>query len=268
MFDFFGSTSYLTMGILLFAGYIRILTFFVIVPFLGGESLPDQLRISLSFLLSLFVYPTMAALVPPEGGMSFFLWLLILLGKEMLVGCILGYTASVIFWVMLSAGFILDNQRGAGSGQVTDPAAGESTSLFGSFLHEAAIYLFFSTGAFIQVIILLLSSYEICPPGFAPGREMASGIPAFLLGEFSRLMTATVVFAAPIVLTCLLADVSLGIINRFSPQLNVFFLSMPIKSALGLGMILLYLGTLLPLITRELFSISAHTRAFWSAVGL
>jgi type III secretion protein T len=62
--------------------------------------------------------------------------------------------------------------------------------------------------------------------------------------------------------------VSLGIINRFAPQLNVFFLSMPIKSALGLLMILLYLRTLLPLITRELFAINGQAEAFLRVIGL
>jgi type III secretion protein T len=267
MSDFFG-TSYTLQGLLFLIGYIRPLTFFFLVPFLGGAAIPGQLRIALAFLLSLFVYPTFADLTPPAPGMAFFLWLLLLLGKELFVGFILAYTASVIFWALLSAGFLVDNQRGAGMGQVTDPASDESTSLFGGFLHQITVYLLFSTGAFIQIILLLLSSYSVCPPGFEAGPGAMEAVPLFLIGQFSRLMIIVVVFSAPIVLICLLSDVSLGIINRFAPQLNVFFLSMPIKSALGLLMILLYLGTLLPLITRELFAISGQANAFWSVLGL
>ncbi|MDR2051040.1 MAG: type III secretion system export apparatus subunit SctT [Deltaproteobacteria bacterium] len=268
MFDF-SDTSYFMQGILLFAGYIRLLTFFFFVPFMGGEAVPGQARIAMSFMLSLFVYPTVAGLTPPGGGSAVLLvWLLFLIGKELLVGLILGYAASLIFWVMLSTGFILDNQRGAGMGQVTDPASGESTSLFGGFLHEISIYLFFSTGAFIQVIVLLLASYEICPPGFAGAPLVVEGIPLFLMKQFSSLMVMVLIFASPIVLVCLLSDISLGIINRFAPQLNVFFLSMPIKSALGLGVIMLYVGTLLPLINRELFLIPGRAGLFWRALGL
>jgi type III secretion protein T len=267
MSDVFGP-SYAIQGLLLFIGSIRPLTFFVFVPFMGGDAVPGQLRIALAFLLALFVYPTYAGLAPPDQSMAFFLWMLLLSGKELLVGFILAYTASVIFWAMLSTGFLLDNQRGAGMGQVTDPASGESTSLFGGFLHQITVYLLFSTGAFVQIVLFLLASYGICPPGFEPGAGAVETIPAFLIGQFSRLMVIVVVFSAPIVLICLLSDVSLGIINRFAPQLNVFFLSMPIKSALGLFMILLYLGTLLPLITRELFAISGQVDAFWSVLGL
>jgi type III secretion protein T len=265
MFDLLGSV-YIVQGLLLFTGYLRLLVFFFFVPFMGGESVPGQLRVALAFMLSLFVYPTVAGLTPPGDWTAFFLWLLIVIGKEVLVGLILAYAVSVIFWVMLSSGFILDNQRGAGMGQVTDPASGESTSLFGGFLHEITVYLFFSTGAFVQVITMLLASYGACPPGFEPAPGSDVGIPLFLMGQFSRLMTLVLVFSAPIVLICLLSDISLGIINRFAPQLNVFFLSMPIKSALGLGMILLYLGTLLPLITRELFSLRPQAEAVWGII--
>jgi type III secretion protein T len=252
--------------ILFFVGCVRLLIFFFLVPFLSGEAVPGQLRFSLSALLAFFVYPAFAGLHPPEAGASFFLWLLCVLGKEMLVGFLLAYTASVVFWAMLSVGFIIDNQRGAGMAQAADPASGESTSLFGSFLHQATIYIFFSSGAFLQMLLLLLSSYGVCPPGFELAAGAGEGIPFFLLAQFSRLMVMAVLFSAPIMLVCLLSDVSLGIVNRISPQLNVFFLSMPIKSALGLLMIMLYMGTLLPLVGRELFSFGGHLEGLWNVL--
>ncbi|MDR2891979.1 MAG: flagellar biosynthetic protein FliR, partial [Deltaproteobacteria bacterium] len=205
-----------------FIGCVRLLIFFGLVPFFSGQAVPAQLRFSLSVLLALFVYPAFAGLNAPEAGMPFFLWLACTLGKEMLVGFLLAYTASVVFWAMLSVGFIIDNQRGAGMAQATDPASGEATSLFGSFLHQSAIYIFFSSGAFLQMLLLLLASYGVCPPGFELPAGSREAIPLFLLGQFSRLMVMAVLFSAPIMLVCLLSDVCLGIINRISPQLNVF----------------------------------------------
>ena len=264
MFELF-SEILTGQGIILFIGSVRLLVFFFLVPFLSGEAVPRQLRFSLSVLIAFFVYPTYAELHPPPGA-PFFLWLLCVLSKEILVGFLLAYTASVIFWAMLSVGFIMDNQRGAGMAQATDPASGESTSLFGSFLHESAVYIFFSSSAFLQMILLLLHSYGVCPPGFEPAAAAQEGILVFLLGQFSRLMVMTILFAAPVMLVCLLGDVSLGIVNRISPQLNVFFLSMPIKSALGLLMIMLYMDTLLPLISRELFALGGHMEPLWNVL--
>lgn len=251
-------------AVLFFIGCVRLLVFFSLIPFLGGEAVPGQLRFSLAVLLAFFVYPTFAGLQPPESGTPFFLWLFCVLGKEMLAGFLLAYAASVVFWAMLSVGFIMDNQRGAGMAQATDPASGESTSLFGGFLHQATLYIFFSSGAFLQMLLLLLHSYGVCPPGFELSAGAKESIPVFLLAQFSHLMAMTALFAAPIMLVCLLSDVSLGIVNRISPQLNVFFLSMPIKSALGLLMIMLYMGTLLPLVHRELFSLGGRLEGLWN----
>jgi len=265
VFELF-SEIFTGQAIIFFIGCVRLMVFFFMVPFLSGEAVPPQLRFSLSVLLALFVYPTFAGLQPPESAELFFPWLIAVLGKELLIGFLLAYTAGVIFWAMLSVGFIIDNQRGAGMAQATDPASGEPTSLFGGFLHQATIYILFSSGAFLQMLLLLLSSYAACPPGFELSAEARGTIPAYLLGQFSRLMIMTILFAAPIMLVCLLTDVSLGIVNRISPQLNVFFLSMPIKSALALFMIMLYMGILLPLIGRELFSYGGHLESLWNVL--
>jgi type III secretion protein T len=51
----------------------------------------------------------------------------------------------------------------------------------------------------------------------------------------------TVVISAPVLIVMFLATVGLGLVNRTAPQLNVFFLSMPVKSALGIAMLIVYL---------------------------
>jgi type III secretion protein T len=247
-------------------GYVRLLTFFFLVPFLGGNAIPGQLRIALAFILSLLVYPTFASLTPPSGT-GFVIWLAVTLGKELLVGLLLAYVVSVIFWVMLSAGFLLDNQRGASMAQVQEATSDESTSIFGSFMEQITVYLMFSTGAFIHILVLPLLSYGVCPPGFPLDFGRADALVLFMVEQFARLLILTVVFSAPIVLVCLFSDLALGVVNRFSPQLNVFFLSMPIKSALGLAVILLYLGVLLPLVTGELLRSRGYVQNLWQFLG-
>jgi type III secretion protein T len=51
--------------------------------------------------------------------------------------------------------------------------------------------------------------------------------------------------SAPVVLACLFTDMTLGIINRFASQLNVYILAMGIKSGLAAFLMLLYLATLI-----------------------
>jgi type III secretion protein T len=247
-------------------GYVRLLTFFVLVPFLGGNAVPGQLRLALAFILSLLVYPSFASLAPPSGE-AFAPWLLITLAKELLVGLLLAYVVSIIFWAMLSAGFMLDNQRGASMAQVQEATSDESTSIFGSFLEQITVYLMFSTGAFTHILILPLLSYGVCPPGFPLDFGAADALVLFMIKQFARLLVLLVVFSAPMVLVCLFSDFALGVVNRFSPQLNVFFLSMSIKSALGLALIILYLGALLPRVTEELLSVQGYSQTLLQLLG-
>lgn len=59
------------------------------------------------------------------------------------------------------------------------------------------------------------------------------------------MMSYMLLLAAPVAAACLLVDISLGLINRFSPQLNAYVLAMPIKSGLAAILLCFYLGLLL-----------------------
>ena len=64
--------------------------------------------------------------------------------------------------------------------------------------------------------------------------------PAFALDTLDGMIRSTVIISAPVIIIMFLATIGLGFVNRTAPQLNVFFLSMPIKSALGVAMLVVY----------------------------
>ena len=66
-----------------------------------------------------------------------------------------------------------------------------------------------------------------------------------ILGAVDGMLRTTVVISAPVIILMFLATIGLGFVNRTAPQLNVFFLSMPVKSALGIAMLVVYLPFIL-----------------------
>jgi type III secretion protein T len=70
---------------------------------------------------------------------------------------------------------------------------------------------------------------------------MSGDSPVFVLSSFDDMMRSTVIIASPVVVVMFLATLGLGFVNRTAPQLNVFFLSMPVKSALGIAFLIIYL---------------------------
>jgi type III secretion protein T len=67
------------------------------------------------------------------------------------------------------------------------------------------------------------------------------------------MLKTTIIIAAPVVIVMFIATLGLGLVNRTAPQLNVFFLSMPVKSGLGVAMLIIYLPFIMDMLiyTKE-----------------
>ena len=65
------------------------------------------------------------------------------------------------------------------------------------------------------------------------GQSFGAAGPIFYLEMFDRLMRMVIVLSAPLIVAMFLAEFALALVSRFAPQLQVFFLAMPIKSGVN-----------------------------------
>ena len=72
---------------------------------------------------------------------------------------------------------------------------------------------------------------------------MRQDFEAFFVDRFDELMRLMLLLAAPALSVLTLLEFGLGFMNRYAPQLNVFTLSMPLKSLLAVLILLLAVGT-------------------------
>jgi type III secretion protein T len=107
--------------------------------------------------------------------------------------------------------------------------------------------LFFVGGAVFVLLAALYMSYGIWPV-FTPGLSMTGEAPLVILGSADDMLRTTVIISAPVIMVMFLATLGLGLVNRTAPQLNVFFLSMPVKSALGIAFLIIYLPFVLDML--------------------
>ena len=224
-------------------GLPRLAVFLAFTPFLGGSGLlSGPLKAPIIFALYFFVHPILLEQLPEDAailqGGALSLTLLIL--KESLLGFLLAYLSSLVFWAVQSAGFITDNQRGASQASLTDPLAGEETSPLGSFLFQSLVYLFFASGAFLAFLTLLFQTYLFWPVERWFFQPDSPQLPLFVAGAASWLMTKMMLLASVVLIAALLVDFALGLINRFASQLNVYILAMPLKSALAMLIVLVF----------------------------
>ena len=169
----------------------------------------------------------------------------LLLCKETLIGLMIGFLAGIVFWTVQSAGFFIDNQRGASMAEGADILSGDQSSPLGQLLFQSLTYLFYSSGAFLAFVGVLYASYEIWPAAHPLPVRLTPAAPLYFAGKVGWLLGHMLLFAGPVAAACLLTDISLGLVNRFASQLNVYVLAMPIKSGLAAFLLCFYFGLLL-----------------------
>ncbi|MBS7458764.1 type III secretion system export apparatus subunit SctT [Coralloluteibacterium stylophorae] len=219
----------------------RIIGAFLMLPLLTQQTVPATVRNSFFVSLAIVVLPIAVAAAPAQevgvGGLA------VLLVKEIFIGIAIGFCFGMVFWAMGAAGNVIDTKVGATLAQIFDPIQGHQTSLTGDFLSQFAAWLFMASGGFLVFLDILMSSYALWPvTSFIPDIR-PQGIHTFV-GHFSYFATAFLVIAAPALVLMALVDLSLGLVNRYAPQLNVFALTLPIKAWISTWIILLMLGVL------------------------
>lgn len=219
----------------------RILGLFVLIPIFPQGVLPGMLRMGLAAGLGLVVAPSLMTAVSTmqwDAGQ-----VVTLLVKEAFVGLCLGFLIAVPFWAFEAMGFLVDNQRGASIAGTLNPLTGDDTSPLGILLNQAFIVFFFISGGFLLMLEVLYGSFRLWNVFAWSPALLAESIPLWI-AQMSRLMVLMLLLASPVVIAMLLAEMGLALMSRFVPQLQVFFLAMPIKSALAFLVLVLYVGVL------------------------
>ncbi len=208
-----------------------------ICPALTDSMIPGIARRLVVLAFSAVVVPHVLRQCPAETQTLTFLLTAL---REALLGALIGFFAAIPFWVAQMVGSYLDNQRGSTMGEVFSPLSGTQDSTLAILFSQVVTTLFFCCGALMVFLAAVYGSYRIWPV-FGAWGGLSPALPAEILGQGDSMLALTTVIAAPIIIVMFLATIGLGFVNRTAPQLNVFFLSMPVKSALGIFMLILYL---------------------------
>jgi len=215
----------------------RILAMFLVLPIFNQQLMPGLLRLSVAAALGVvavpYVMPQVAAADLGAGQ------LMMLILKEAFIGFVLGYLAAIPFWVFEAAGFLIDNQRGASISATLNPLTGNDSSPIGILFNQAFIVFFLVSGGFSLLLGMLYDSFLLWNlTTWTP--ELRPDTAPLLLAQLDRLARMAFLFAGPALVAMFLAEVGLALVSRFVPQLQVFFIAMPIKSGLAVLVLVLY----------------------------
>ena len=227
----------------------RLAAAFLILPLISQHSMPAMVRNIFIIALAVSVFPHLVLEVQLINANPLNLGFIVI--KELFIGVIIGFSFSVIFWVLESAGQIIDNKVGTTTAQIVDPISGHETSLNGKFLSYLSGYVFVSFGGLMIFLDILFESYAIWPiVESLPKLNLLGQL--FFIEKFDELMRLALLLSAPALLVLTLVEFGLGLINRYAKQLNIFSLSLSIKAWLGVLILFLMLATVIEFIVNWL----------------
>ena len=229
--------TYATAFMLAFA---RIGTMLMLLPGLGEMTVPMRVRLGLALALTAIIMPLHRAAYPADLGAL--PPVMLMLGQEILIGMILGFTARLTIAAMQIAGAVIAQQLGLGFVTAVDPTQGQQGVLLGNFLTMLGITMIFATDLHHLVIAALNDSYALFAPGEIP-----------LMGDVAMLFAQTVGAAfrigiqlsAPFLVFGMLFNLGLGVLSRLMPQMQVYFIGLPASILIGFLILLLVIGAMM-----------------------
>lgn len=227
----------------------RLAVAFVVLPLLSAGVVPPLVRNVFIFSLALGLYPLITSTSELSGISAIGFIPLVL--KESIIGLMIAYIFSIVFWALEGAGEIIDAKIGSTTAQIVDPILGHQTTLTATFFSRLAAYLFVALGGLSVFLGVLLRSYSIWPID-APLPVLLWNHDLVFVRRFSDLFVIMLVLAAPVLVVLSLVEFGFGLVNRFAERLNVFSISMSVKAWIAILTVVLALSTIVDYVMRWL----------------
>ncbi len=235
----------MTIFLLVFA---RTFSFLAASPFFAMPNIPALTKIGFGFCLSIIVclaFPNMHQDVP--GGLPGFVLALI---REAGLGLLLGIMVNMIFSSIRNAGQYMDFQMGFSMASAVDPLTGVQVTIMGQFMNLLGLVFFLSIDGHHRLINALVQSYRLFP--IMDGSLSFAGRVGLVAAKAAGVMCLLAVqISAPLLAVLVIIDLSLGLVAKAAPQVNVFLLGFPIKILAGLFVLII----LLPLLASPLANV-------------
>ncbi len=223
--------------------FFRILLLFFLFPLFGTTFFPNRLKILFALVMALILTPAVNFPVPRIQGVY---QLLLILSSDFVFIFIVSLLFRFILAGIQLGGEMVSIQMGFGISQTIDPVSGFSLPVISQFVYLIFLLFFFSFNFHHYLIYFLYESFEKIPPGaFFLKKNLAQ----FFIKKSIIIFEISIKFLAPLLVFMMLIYVTLAIIGRFIPQMNVLFVSFPLT--LGLG--LLFFGFMLVLLPRIIY---------------
>ena len=202
-------------------------------PIFGRSAVPAVWKVAFSLLCASVVMPVLPQTGPAIGSIP---ELAVALLLELTVGLAVGVLVDFLFAVVMIAGEQMDMQMGLGMANLYDPSSGVSQPLMGSFFNILLTVVFLAGDAHLSFLSLAADSFRAIPPGTAV--PTAASV-KFLVSMAGDMFSLGLRMALPVIAVEFIALVSIGLLMKAVPQINIFNVGIQLETGLGILMVMI-----------------------------
>ncbi|RWG33772.1 flagellar biosynthetic protein FliR [Mesorhizobium sp.] len=232
----------LSQGVVIaaFLAFCRIGACFMLMPGLSSARVPLQVRLFVS--------------IAATGGLLAFLWdriypyvdprpqvLVPMIVSELLVGGLIGAMTKLYMEALRFMGSAIAMMIGYGGSAIEEP---EPQAALAAIISFSALLLLFVFDFDHEIVRALVASYTVAPVNvfFNPQAALVD-----VTDTVSDAFFLVIRLGSPFVAYAILVNLTIGFVNKLTPQIPVYFISLPFVIAGGLIIFYFAIGTLLSL---------------------
>jgi len=212
-----------------FLVFVRIAAALMLLPGIGEAYVSVQIRLAAAAVLTVAISPLVIGTLPILPATPLELLMLIL--GELVVGLLIGAAARLMMSALHVAGTVIAFQSSLGFALFVDPTQGTQGALIAAFLSLLGLVLIFATGLHMMMIRALADSYVLFTPGQLPP---VGDFAALAVRYVSSSFRIGIQIAAPFIVFGIIFYIGLGVLARLLPQIQVFFIAIPLQIFLSL----------------------------------
>ncbi len=218
---------------------VRVLALFMTAPIISEKQITNRVKIGLALLIAFLLAPTLPPvhidIVTVTG-----LWVGL---QQIVIGAAIGVTMQFIFAAVRNAGEIIGLQMGLSFATFFDPSGGPNMPVMARIINVLMVLLFLAFNGHLWMISILADSFTVIP---------VDPEPLHGLGFLAIVKTGGIIFShglmlgLPIITLLLTLNITLGLLNRLTPQLSIFVVGFPLTLTIGMVAMSLLMYTLAP----------------------
>lgn len=225
--------------------FLRVLGLFSVAPVFSLRSIPMRAKIGLALLVAIAAQPSLQGQpvisVDTPGAFGAVV-------QQVGVGIAIGFAVRLVFSAVELAGELIGLQMGLNFAAFFDPSSGGQVSAVSRFLGHMSMLLFVVINGHLMLLMAVVRSFSAFP---ADGNvlQVFATTKLHLLG--AEIFSSALWIALPMIGLMLFVNLTMGIISRVAPQMNIYAVGFPVTLTVGMAGI----AAILPMLDRPVLAL-------------